>query len=206
MTLDAAAGDGPCVHDLSTLGTTVSIEVFFTSVLPPIKTQTIKLKNMFTLCTMCAHLLHPWLVPSSIWGRRYSWLASSSILPCLLCCPLSTLPVSYIYIHASFHLRFGRPLLLFPGMSTSSILLTMCSYLILLTWPYNFSRCSVIFFDAWTNLGVPLMCSFWIWSLLVTPHIHLSILTSFTSSRASCPLVVAQVSAPYNRTGLTTVL
>ena len=65
MTLDAATGDGPCVHDLSTLGTTVSIEVFFTSVLPPIKTQTIKLKNMFTLCTMCAHLPHPWLVPSS---------------------------------------------------------------------------------------------------------------------------------------------
>ena len=64
MTLDAAAGDGPCVHDLSTLGTAVSIEVFFTSVLPPIKIQTIKLKNMFTLCTMCAHL-HPSLVPSS---------------------------------------------------------------------------------------------------------------------------------------------
>ena len=26
-----------------------------------------------------------------IWGRRYSWLASSSILPCLTRCPLSTL-------------------------------------------------------------------------------------------------------------------
>ena len=47
----ASDGDGPCVHDLSTLGTAVSIEVFFTSVLPPIKTQTIKLKNMFTLCS-----------------------------------------------------------------------------------------------------------------------------------------------------------
>ncbi len=35
-----------------------------------------------------------------IWGRRYSWLASSSILPCLLRCPLSTLPVSYLsYTH-----------------------------------------------------------------------------------------------------------
>ena len=49
-----------------------------------------------------------------------------------------------------------------------------------------------------------LMCSFLILSLLVTPHIHLSILISFTSSRASCPLVVAQVSAPYNIAGLTT--
>ena len=45
---------------------------------------------------------------------------------------------------------------------------------------------------------VPLMCSFRILSLLVTPHIHLSILISFTSSRAYCPLVVAQVSALYN--------
>ena len=57
-----------------------------------------------------------------------------------------------------------------------------------------------------TTLVVTLMCSFRILSLLVTPHIHLSILISFTSSRASCPLVVAQVSAPYNRASLTTVL
>ena len=34
------------------------------------------------------------------------------------------------------------------------------------------------------------MCSFRIVSLCVTPHTHLSILISFTSSRASCPLVV----------------
>ena len=117
-------------------------------------------------------------------------------------------PASVIsLLHASFHLRFGRPLLLFPGtcMSTSSILLTMCSSFILLTWPYHFSRFCAIFLDACTTL-VPLMCSFWILSLNVTPHIHLSILISFTSSRASCPLVVAQVSAPYNRAGLTTVL
>ena len=37
-----------------------------------------------------------------IWGRWYSWLASFSILPCLLRCPLSTLPVSYLsYTHIS---------------------------------------------------------------------------------------------------------
>ena len=65
---------------------------------------------------------------------------------------------------------------------------------ILLTWSYHFSRFS------WSlaPLVVPLlMCSLRILSLLVTPHIHLSILISFTSSRASCPLVVTQVSAPY---------
>ena len=107
-------------------------------------------------------------------------------------------------LHAFFHLRFGHPLLLFPGMSTSSILLAMCSSFILLTWPYHFSRFSVIFFDACTTLVVPLMCSFRIVSLLVTPHIHLSILISFTSSRASCPIVVAQVFVPYNRAGLIT--
>ena len=63
-------------------------------------------------------------------------------------------------LHASFHLRFGRPLLLFLGMSTSSILLNMCSSFILLTWPYHFSRFSVIFLDACTTLVVPIMCSF----------------------------------------------
>ena len=108
-------------------------------------------------------------------------------------------------LHASFHRRFGRPLLLFTGMSTSNILLTMCSSFILLTWPYHFSRFSVIFLDACTSL-VPLMCSFRILSLLVTLHIHLCILISFTSSHVSCPFVVAQVTAPYNRAGLTTVL
>ena len=109
-------------------------------------------------------------------------------------------------LHASFHRRFGRPLLLFPGMSTSSILLTMCSSFILITWPYHLSRFSVIFLNACTTLVVPLMCSFRILSLLDTPHIHLSILISFTSSRACCPLVVVQVSAPHNRARLTTVL
>ena len=125
--------------------------------------------------------------------------------PSLVLFPLRPTSVMSL-LHASFHLRYGRPLLLFPGMSTSNILLTMCSSFILLTWPYHFSRFSVIFLDACTTLVVPLMFSFRIVSLLVTPHIHLSIRISFTSCRASCPLVVAQVSAPYNRAGLTTVL
>ena len=103
-------------------------------------------------------------------------------------------PASVIaLLHASFLLRFGRPLLLFSGLSTSSVLLTMCSSFILLRWPYHFSPFSIFFLDACTTLVVPRMCSFRILSLLVTPHIHLSILISFTSSRASCPLVVAHV-------------
>ena len=63
-----------------------------------------------------------------------------------------------------------------------------------------------MFLNACTTLVVPVMCSFRILSLLVTPYIHLSILISFIYSRASCSIVVAQVSAPYNRAGLTTVL
>ena len=50
------------------------------------------------------------------------------------------------------------------------------------------------------------MCSIRILFLLVTPHIHLSIFISFTSSRASCPVVVARVSAPFSIVGQTTVV
>ena len=50
-------------------------------------------------------------------------------------------------LQASFNLRFGLPLLLVPGMSTSSILLTACSSFILLTWPYHFRRFSVYFLE-----------------------------------------------------------
>ena len=67
------------------------------------------------------YIFRPWLVPSS--GIADDLISPySSMLPCLLCCPLSDPPLSCL----SYHARFGRPLLLFPGMSTSSILLTMC--------------------------------------------------------------------------------
>ena len=72
--------------------------------------------------------------------------------------------------------------------------------------PIPFSLLSVIFLDACTTFVVPRMCLFLILSFLVTPHIHLSILISFTSILDSCRLVVAQVSAPYSIAGLTTVL
>ena len=59
-------------------------------------------------------------------------------------------------LYASFYLRFGCPLLLFPGMSTSCILLTMCSSFFLVTWPYHLSGFSVIFLDACVILVVPI--------------------------------------------------
>ena len=73
-----------------------------------------------------------------IWGRGYSCLSSFSILSCVLS---SFSPASVISVlHAPFHHRFGYSLLLFPGMSTSSNLLTMCSSFIRLTWQCHFSR------------------------------------------------------------------
>ena len=77
-------------------------------------------------------------------------------------------------LHTSFHLTFGRPLLLFIGMSTSSICLTMCSSFILLTWPQHFNRFSVIFLDVPLDHVAPQMCSFRIWSFLVTLRTSIS--------------------------------
>ena len=51
---------------------------------------------------------------------------------------------------------------------------------------YHFGRFSVIF-RTFCSTFVLLMCSFWILPFFVTPHIHLGILVSFTSSRASWP-------------------
>ena len=46
--------------------------------------------------------------------------------------------------HMSLHIIFACPLVLIPGMSTSNILLTMCSSFILVTWPYHVRYFSVI--------------------------------------------------------------
>ena len=63
----------------------------------------------------------------------------------------------------------------------------------------------LVFLDTFTTLVVPLMCSFRIVSLLVTSHMYLSILISFTSSSASCPLDIVLVAAQYNIAGLTNI-
>ena len=96
--------------------------------------------------------------------------------------------------HASFHLVFGRPLFLFPGISALNTFLSMCSPSLLITCPYQINLLSVIFLEACATLFVPRMCSFLILSLRVTPHIHRSILISVTSIRFSCLFVVAHVS------------
>ena len=92
-----------------------------------------------------------------------------------------------------------------PHLGISN-LLTVCISFIPITSPFHLCRFSVFLSDAYAILVVHLTRSFRVVFLLVTPHIHLSILISFTSSRARCRLFVAHVSASYNRAGLTKVL
>ena len=129
-------------------------------------------------------LLRPWLILSS----GVAGVADDRISPCCpVCCVVLFQPhlcQILSLFQASFYLWFCRPLLLFPGMSTSNILLTMCSSFILLTWPYHFSSFSVIVLDTCATLVVPLVCSFPILCFLATPHIHISTLISFTYSCA----------------------
>ena len=91
------------------------------------------------------HRLLPWLFPV-IWGRRYSWLASSPSQPCLLCCPLSAPPLSYLsYMHLSI-----------SGLDTLIFFSLVCPHLTFfsLCAPLSFSshgrttcRFSVIFLE-----------------------------------------------------------
>ena len=97
-----------------------------------------------------------------IWGRRYSWSMILFLHATLFVVLSSFRPTCVMsLLHASFHRRFGCPLLLlFPGMSNLTFkILTMCSSFILLTWPYHFSRFSVIFLDACTFKSLSSFCS-----------------------------------------------
>ena len=136
-----------------------------------------------------------------IWGRRYSWLASSSILPCLLHCPLSTPPLSYLsYIHiciiclaALFFFSLVSPHLAF------------------------FSRCAPLSFS---THGLPLQLFFCNFNVSCCPsdvfisdvippchsaHTYMHPYLIYLS-RAYCLFVVAQISVPDNITGLTTLV
>ena len=71
----------------------------------------------------------------------------------------------------------------FPGTGASNILLSSCpSSLRLTQCSYHFSLFSVNFFVTGATFTDPLTWSFLILSFFVTPHIHRSILVSFTSS------------------------
>ena len=106
----------------------------------------------------------------------------------LLCIFSSLYPVHYL--QDSGHQVSCFSLCLLSSDSSAILLSTFPSYL-LLTCPYHLSPFSVIFFVADATFTVPLTCSFLVLSFFVTPHIHLSILVSFTSSLLSWPFVLA---------------
>ena len=130
------------------------------------------------------------------------------MLPCLLSCPLSDPPLSCL---SCMHLAIVglAALLFFSPVCQHLIFFSLCAPLSFTSHgrPYHFSLFSVIFLVACTMHSC---CPSNVFiSDLIPPchsahpsqHPHL-----IYSSRASCPLVVAHVSAPYNRAGLTTVL
>ena len=110
------------------------------------------------------------------------------------------------FLMLSNHLRFGIPLLLFPGTSIAITLLPTYSSALLSTCPYHVNLLSCTFLEISPTFVVPLILSFLILSILVIPLIHLNILISATSNFSSCAFFTAQVSAPYIIAGLTTVL
>ena len=86
----------------------------------------------------------------------------------------------------SNHLRFGPPLLLFPGTSITITLLPTYSFSLLNTRQYYFNLLYCAFLDISPTFVVPLILSFLILSSLVTPLIRLNILISPTSNFFSC--------------------
>ena len=114
----------------------------------------------------------------------------------MVCAVASMEVVNFVYSRNVFPAILNT----FGGLFPVSVLIDLLLYIL-----FDVCVSHLIRSESCTTLVVLLMCSFRIsiLSLLVTPHIHLSILISFTSCRASCPLVIAQVSAPFNRDGLT---
>uniref|UniRef100_A0A8C4N0J5 Uncharacterized protein n=1 Tax=Eptatretus burgeri TaxID=7764 RepID=A0A8C4N0J5_EPTBU len=106
----------------------------------------------------------------------------------------------------SMNLFFGLPLLLLPGGSIFNILLPIYSVSLLCTCPNHLNLASLTLSPNHPTCAVPLIYSFLILSILVTPNENRSIFNSATSSSASCLIVSATVSKPYNIAGLTTIL
>ena len=145
--------------------------------------QVLHSSSIWTVCWACLklsfgqiYLLRPWLVPSS----GVTGIADDLIPPwCPVSCVVPFQPrLFHISLTRIFPLMFGRSLLLFPGMSTSSTLLTVCPSFILLTRPYHLSRFSVIFFGRLHHSCCP--SNMYISDLIPSCHVHLSIFISFS--------------------------
>ena len=106
----------------------------------------------------------------------------------------------------SINLLFGLPRFLFPGNSILSILLPIYPSSFLRRCPYHLSLASRVFSPNFPTCAVPLMYSFLILSILVTPNENCNFFNSATSISASCLFASATVSNPYNIAGLTATL
>ena len=104
-----------------------------------------------------------------------------------VCSPDSPFSLKSTFV-LSAHFRFSLPFLL-PSTSILVTLFSTYSSSLLMT---NLLSC--IFLDISPTFVVPLILSFLILSVFVTPHIHLNILISNFFSRA---FFAAHVSAPY---------
>ena len=140
-----------------------------------------------------------------IWDRRNGYEYNSSTLYCPVRPPPLTPHFLYIF-YTSLSTSFFVVLSLFPGTGASNILRSTCPLSLLLTRPHHLSLFSVIFFVTGATFNYPLTWSFSMLSFFLTPHIHRSILISFTSCLFSWLFVVDHVSALYSNAGLTTVL
>ena len=73
------------------------------------------------------------------------------------------------------------------------------------TCPNHLNLASLTLHPKRPTYAVPLMCSFLILSILVTPKENLNSFKSATCSSASCLLVISAVSKPYNIADLTNI-
>ena len=120
--------------------------------------------------------------------------------------PPSLQPSAMSSFTTSINLLFGLPGFLFPGNSILGILFSIYPSPFLRRWPYHLSLASRVFSPNFPTCAVPLMYSFLILSILVTPNENRNIFNSATSISASCLFVSATVSNPYNIAGLTATL
>ena len=126
--------------------------------------------NFFFFSSGCScHLRSPlWLLIVSF---QYALSPSSPSLSPTVCMSL---------LHTSFHLVFGLPLFLFPGIAFVITLLTTWSSSILMTCPYHFSLLSVI-------LGTPALLSSFLGCVRSWFCLFLSLHTSTSASSSRSP-------------------
>ena len=145
---------------------------------------------------------------SHVMGKSFSPFSSLETTSTSLWASLyHHLPVLSVLYHVSSQFVFAHifsvvvdpspcrpPLLLFLGTTMSIIFLDKLSSSLLLICPYNFNRFCLRIVDIWhTNLASSCMLWFLIWSFLVLPLIHRSILISATCNLFSSFFLTAQL-------------